>query len=69
MYPNICDHHETVLKLSGNTGYIVGNPLKVEISSSDRINCQNGGTQINSYTCECPGGLFGKNCELHQAKK
>ena len=38
------------------------------ISDFERVNCQNGGTQINGCTCVCPGGLFGKHCESDQGK-
>ena len=27
------------------------------------VNCSNGGTQLERYTCICPGGLTGDYCE------
>ena len=35
------------------------------ISSTKGMICNNGGTQIGSNLCMCPGGLVGKNCESH----
>ena len=29
------------------------------------VNCSNGGTQLERYTCICPGGLTGDYCKSH----
>ena len=52
------------LALPVNIKINTGSSAGLQISLSTGIDCQNGGTPINSNTCLCPGALFGKHCEL-----
>ena len=54
IYTNWCLYNEGIC--------LYDEGITSEVSSPETM-CKNGGTPIDSYTCMCPGGLVGKNCE------